>query len=188
MRVSDADRDRAVSELSTAFQAGRLTVEEFNQRSSQALSARAGKELTALFADLPLDDAPVPKTGEGAPVLQAGEVERRGAAGVIAARVAMGAAAAAAVSLGFLALANALSTPSPASAPSPTGLKTAKEILAGLGINVRLPSHVPTPPPAAGFDWAGTITPAIIALLLIAAIVIVHAARLDRRMTRVNRA
>ena len=29
LRVSDADRDRAVSELSEAFQAGRITAEEF---------------------------------------------------------------------------------------------------------------------------------------------------------------
>ena len=32
-RVSDADRDHAVSELSEAFQAGRITPDEFEQRS-----------------------------------------------------------------------------------------------------------------------------------------------------------
>src|SRR6516162_1573360 len=48
LRVSDADRDRAVSELSEAFQAGRITHEEFEQRSGQALSARTGNELSAL--------------------------------------------------------------------------------------------------------------------------------------------
>jgi DUF1707 SHOCT-like domain len=53
MRVSDADRDRAVSELSEHFQAGRLTTEEFNQRSGQALQARTGGDLEVLFSDLP---------------------------------------------------------------------------------------------------------------------------------------
>jgi hypothetical protein len=55
LRVSDADRDRAQSELSKAFQVGRITADEFDQRSGQALRARTGKELSALLADLPLD-------------------------------------------------------------------------------------------------------------------------------------
>lgn len=59
LRVSDAERDRAVSELSEAYQAGRITVEEFDQRSTQALSARTGRELIATVADLPLDPSPV---------------------------------------------------------------------------------------------------------------------------------
>ena len=53
MRVSDADRDRAVSELSEHFQAGRLTSEEFGERSGHALEARTGSDLELLFADLP---------------------------------------------------------------------------------------------------------------------------------------
>jgi hypothetical protein len=59
LRVSDAERDRAVSELSEAFQAGRITFEEFDRRSTQALSARTGRELIATVADLPLDLGPV---------------------------------------------------------------------------------------------------------------------------------
>lgn len=55
LRVSDADRDRALSELGEAFRVGRITVNEFDQRSRQALRARTGKELTVLLADLPLD-------------------------------------------------------------------------------------------------------------------------------------
>jgi hypothetical protein len=55
LRVSDAERDRAVSELSEAFEAGRITLEEFDRRSTRALSARTGRELTATVADLPLD-------------------------------------------------------------------------------------------------------------------------------------
>jgi hypothetical protein len=57
VRVSDADRDRALSELTEAFQAGWITADDFDQRSGQALGARTGKELTALLADLPVDRA-----------------------------------------------------------------------------------------------------------------------------------
>jgi hypothetical protein len=58
LRASDADRDRAVSELGEAFRIGRITADEFDQRAGQALRARTGKELTALLADLPLDAPP----------------------------------------------------------------------------------------------------------------------------------
>ncbi|HET7017569.1 MAG TPA: DUF1707 domain-containing protein [Streptosporangiaceae bacterium] len=55
MRVSDADRDRALAELTEHYQAGRLDTEEFNDRSGRALQARTGQELTGLFTDLPQD-------------------------------------------------------------------------------------------------------------------------------------
>ncbi len=57
LRVSDADRDRAVAELSEHFQAGRLTQEEFEDRSGRALQARTGDELSELFTDLPQGQA-----------------------------------------------------------------------------------------------------------------------------------
>jgi hypothetical protein len=80
LRVSDADRDRAISELSEHCQAGRLTADEFDERSGQALQARTGTELAALFADLPRDraavtsppppgPAPAMRIGMAAPVL-----------------------------------------------------------------------------------------------------------------------
>ena len=53
LRVSDADRDRALAELSEHFQAGRLTLEEFDERSGQALRAKTARELAGLFTDLP---------------------------------------------------------------------------------------------------------------------------------------
>ena len=62
LRVSDADRDRAQSELSEACRVGRITADEFDQRSGQALRARTGKELTALLADLPLGGPPATRT------------------------------------------------------------------------------------------------------------------------------
>jgi hypothetical protein len=53
LRVSDADRDRAVAELSEHFEAGRLSAEELDERTGRALRARTGKELADLLADLP---------------------------------------------------------------------------------------------------------------------------------------
>jgi hypothetical protein len=72
LRVSDAERDRAVSELSEHFQAGRLTSEEFDERSGLALRARTGNDLAQLLADLPRPAAPAPPApGPGAPVARA---------------------------------------------------------------------------------------------------------------------
>jgi Domain of unknown function (DUF1707) len=74
IRVSDADRDRAVSELGEHFQTGRLTQDEFEDRSGQALRARTGEDLSALFTDLPqrppaqdLQPAPDPAYRAGRP-------------------------------------------------------------------------------------------------------------------------
>jgi Domain of unknown function (DUF1707) len=53
LRVSDADRDRALAELSEHFQAGRLTSAEMEDRTGRALSARTGNDLAVLLADLP---------------------------------------------------------------------------------------------------------------------------------------
>ncbi len=59
LRVSDADRDRAIAELSEHYQAGRLTTEEFEDRTGRALQARTTADLTALFTDLPRREAPM---------------------------------------------------------------------------------------------------------------------------------
>jgi hypothetical protein len=53
LRASDADRDRALAELSDHYQAGRLSAEEFDERSGRALQAKTGQELSGLFTDLP---------------------------------------------------------------------------------------------------------------------------------------
>jgi hypothetical protein len=71
IRVSDADRDQAIAELSEHFQAGRLTQEEFEERSGQALGAKTGNDLAALFTDLPGRDA-VSVPAAGGPVFGAG--------------------------------------------------------------------------------------------------------------------
>jgi Domain of unknown function (DUF1707) len=69
LRVSDADRDMALAELSEHFQAGRLTADEMQERTDQALAARTGKELSLIMADLPVvrpgaSVAPVSKAPE----------------------------------------------------------------------------------------------------------------------------
>jgi Domain of unknown function (DUF1707) len=53
LRASDADRERAVELLRDHAEAGRLTVDELDERCSLALSARTFGELDALIADLP---------------------------------------------------------------------------------------------------------------------------------------
>jgi hypothetical protein len=62
IRVSDAERDHAVAELSEHYQAGRLTLEEFDDRSGLALRARTGNDLGALFGDLPTAVVPAART------------------------------------------------------------------------------------------------------------------------------
>jgi len=58
LRISDADRDRAIAELSEHFQAGRITQDELEERTGQVLQARTGQDLAAVFADLPRHQAP----------------------------------------------------------------------------------------------------------------------------------
>ena len=53
LRASDADRERLVDELEQHTIAGRLTTEEFEQRTQQAYEAKTMGELDALHRDLP---------------------------------------------------------------------------------------------------------------------------------------
>jgi Flp pilus assembly protein TadB len=71
IRVSDADRDRALSELSEHFETGRLTSDELDERSGQVLRARTGRELRALLSDLPRKEVPGthPAAGQAEPRL-----------------------------------------------------------------------------------------------------------------------
>ena len=151
LRVSYADRDRALSELSEAFQTGRITADEFDQRSGQVLGARTGKELTAPLADLPLERAPAARTTD---------VER--AHRVLAPRITIGAAAGA-IAFAFVAVAvagaNAVNH-----GPSLQRRELVREMMARHGPSIPVP-------PATGFDWVGTITPGAIAVLLVVLII-----------------
>lgn len=53
LRVSDAERDAVVTELGKHFQEGRLDRAEFDERVTQALTARTRRDLGGLLADLP---------------------------------------------------------------------------------------------------------------------------------------
>ena len=160
IRVSDADRDRALSELSVAFQAGRITADEFDQRSGQALAARTGKELTALLADLPVERAPATRTAP------------QRAHSVLATRAAF-AAGAAAVCFGAVAAASALSH-----GPTLQQREILRQVTGRHGLPVP-----PGVPPGPHVIWAGAaVAPGAIAVLLVALVVYlgVRLARGDR--------
>jgi Domain of unknown function (DUF1707) len=60
IRASDADRDRTVAALREHLAAGRLTIEEFDERLDQAYAAKTLGELDGLMADLPRTDLETP--------------------------------------------------------------------------------------------------------------------------------
>lgn len=67
LRVSDADRDAALAELSEHFETGRLTSDELDERIGRAIRARTGQDLADLMADLPAAGRGQPSgTGTGA--------------------------------------------------------------------------------------------------------------------------
>jgi hypothetical protein len=185
LRVSDADRDRALAELSEAFRVGRITADEFDQRSGQALAARTGNELTAPLADLPLHRAPAtPATA----------ADR--ALGVLGDRrvmVASALATATATTFAVVAATNALSN-GPVLAPTTlaqaggtcpaasgsTCTELIQEMAAHAGQLGPWWSSNISLSPSPGFNWAGTLTPAAIAVLFVVLIIFL-------RMTRTGR-
>jgi hypothetical protein len=154
MRVSDADRDRALSELGEAFRVGRITADEFDERSGQVLSTRTGKELTSLLADLPVERVP------------SGTVASRRAGRAPASRVFVGASVGAAC-FTLVAL-NALR-------PGPTlaQRELMRSIMARQGISIPLP-------PSQGFNWAGTLIPGAIAVVLVVLMISLRVIRAHR--------
>ena len=156
LRVSDAERDLAVSELSRAFQVGRLTTEEFQQRSEQAFAARTGKELTALLADLPVEHDPADVA-----VVKHDDLEPARP------RVVVGATIAAAC-FALVSVANAFSH-----GPTLQQRELIQQIYRQHGINIPLP-------PAEGFNWPGTITPAIISIVFVVLVIVLRTTRAKR--------
>lgn len=72
LRIGDAERDQAVAVLSEHFVAGRLTQDEFEERSDQATRARYADDLAPLFADLPEPAALQPGPGMWSPGFRPG--------------------------------------------------------------------------------------------------------------------
>lgn len=58
IRIGNAEREAATSELQRHLQDGRLDQDEYADRAARAASARTGSELDALFTDLPRAAAP----------------------------------------------------------------------------------------------------------------------------------
>jgi uncharacterized protein DUF1707 len=68
MRASDADRDRTIEVLAAASGEGRLSAEEYSERSDAALAARTLGDLARLTGDLPAaPPAGVPAAGSRDP-------------------------------------------------------------------------------------------------------------------------
>jgi hypothetical protein len=59
MRAADADRDRVVEVLTTAYSEGRLSKDEYDARVEYALAARTYGDLDRVAADLPGPAAPM---------------------------------------------------------------------------------------------------------------------------------
>jgi hypothetical protein len=77
IRASDADRDRAAAALREHLAAGRLTIEEFDERLDRAYAAKTLGELDELMTDLPTSDL-----GQ----LPGGSLDRRAAGPALAGR------------------------------------------------------------------------------------------------------
>jgi Spy/CpxP family protein refolding chaperone len=167
IRVSDADRDQALSELRVARQLGRITADEFDERASQALASRTGQQLTALLADLPVERGNLPAERPTPTSTVADRSDR-----FLATRIAIGASA---VGAAVFALAAASSVA--IQGPSLEQQEFIRQQIASQGMQVP-----PGLPPTQSTDWAGPIALGTIAVLLIvlAACLSVQLARRDR--------
>ena len=59
LRIGDVEREAAVTALGEHYASGRLTKEEYDDRSTVAYEARSLAALQPLFADLPLPHGPL---------------------------------------------------------------------------------------------------------------------------------
>jgi hypothetical protein len=58
LRIGDAERDAAAADLGEHYAAGRLTLDELNQRLDAVFAAKTWGQLTRLMADLPVTGQP----------------------------------------------------------------------------------------------------------------------------------
>lgn len=65
VRVSDAERQFVVDRLRDETSAGRLTLDEFDERAGEAYVARTRADLLHLLRDLPQNDLPLAMQGDG---------------------------------------------------------------------------------------------------------------------------
>jgi Domain of unknown function (DUF1707) len=69
LRIGDAERDAAIAALSEHFAAGRLSKDEFDERTEAAWAARTAGALAPLFVDLPAPHAPASSAVSTTPAL-----------------------------------------------------------------------------------------------------------------------
>ncbi len=105
LRARHADREQVIDTLKTAFVHGRLTKNELDARTGQALAARTHADLAALTADIPADPA------AAGPARPPGPARRQPLAKAAAGSGSCLVIAAAAVWVAFLADPGARSTP-----------------------------------------------------------------------------
>lgn len=68
LRIGDAERDAAMSQLREHFAAGRLTLDELTERIDFALAAKTQRQIEELMADLPRLNSPaMPDVDSGEP-------------------------------------------------------------------------------------------------------------------------
>lgn len=67
LRISDADREAAMDLLSEQYSIGRLTKDEFDERSDAVWSARTRGDLAPIFVDLPVRAPATPVRPGGRP-------------------------------------------------------------------------------------------------------------------------
>ncbi len=78
-RIADHDRDRVLVDLREHCVAGRLTLEEFAQRTDHVIAARTANDLDAITRDLQSEQAPAePKLGSKTRLVLIGGISRRG--------------------------------------------------------------------------------------------------------------
>jgi DUF1707 SHOCT-like domain len=73
IRASDSDRENVVAILREAYSAGRLTLEEFDERTTAAFAARTWGSLRELTSDLPHQPRLAPVPPAPAPPVPAGQ-------------------------------------------------------------------------------------------------------------------
>lgn len=73
LRISNADRDKAIAQLQAALDEGRIDLAEFDERAKTAYEAKTNAELDLIFDDLP---GGRPKEGEVVPAESAAVPEQ----------------------------------------------------------------------------------------------------------------
>ncbi|WP_222853750.1 DUF1707 SHOCT-like domain-containing protein [Fodinicola acaciae] len=72
LRIGDAEREAAIGALGEHLSAGRLTMDEYGERTAKATTARTNEQLRALFADLPAPHPAAADPRKGREIVKSG--------------------------------------------------------------------------------------------------------------------